>query len=102
MFKTNLSFLRVIGNIEGISYLLLLGLAMPLKYMAGMPMAVKVMGSIHGALFVAFIYALFRVWVSEKWSIGKVAMAFIASLIPFGTFYLDKKIREEELTKTSL
>lgn|GEM_PF-72950 len=101
MFKSPLSTLRFIGNIEGISYLLLLGLAMPLKYMAGMPMAVKIMGSIHGALFVAFMYALFRVWIAEKWNLGKVTMAFLLSLVPFGTFYLDRKIREEEVIKMS-
>ena len=56
--KTALSRLRVIGNIEGISYLLLLGVAMPLKYLGNMPMAVKIAGSIHGFLFVSFIVAL--------------------------------------------
>ena len=96
MFKTTLSALRQIGNIEGISYLLLLGIAMPLKYLANMPMAVRIMGSIHGFLFVAFCWALFRVWIDRKWSIGKTAIAFLSSLLPFGTFWLDKKIRQEE------
>lgn len=95
MFRSSLSTLRVIGNIEGISYLVLLGIAMPLKYMAGMPMAVRVAGSIHGILFVAFCWALIRVWIDRRWSFGKVTMAFIASLLPFGTFILDRKIREE-------
>lgn len=94
--KTPLSRLRVIGNIEGISYLLLLGVAMPLKYMAGIPEAVKIAGSIHGFLFVGFMVALAQVWRTEKWSIKKVAIAFILSLVPFGTFYLDKQIRQEE------
>lgn len=94
--KTALSRLRVIGNIEGISYLLLLGVAMPLKYLAEMPMAVKIAGSIHGFLFVAFMVALANVWKSEKWSFKKLSLAFIASLVPFGTFYLDKQIRQEE------
>jgi integral membrane protein len=94
--KTPLSRLRVIGNIEGISYLQLLGVAMPLKYLAGMPEAVKIAGSIHGFLFVGFMVALAHVWRTEKWSIKKVAVAFILSLVPFGTFYLDKQIRQEE------
>jgi integral membrane protein len=98
MFKTTLSTLRNIGNIEGISYLLLLGIAMPLKYIADMPMAVRIMGSIHGILFVAFCWALLRVWIDRKWSFGKTAIAFLSSLLPFGTFWLDRKIREEEKT----
>ena len=94
--KTPLSRLRVIGNLEGISYLLLLGIAMPLKYLAGMPMAVKIGGSIHGFLFVSFMVALANVWKTEKWSFKKLANAFILSFVPFGTFYLDKQIRQEE------
>jgi integral membrane protein len=102
MFKSTLSTLRNIGNIEGISYLILLGIAMPLKYLAGMPMAVRVVGSIHGFLFVAFCWALIRVWIDRRWSFGKVTMAFIASLLPFGTFILDRKIREEESLEASI
>ena len=96
MMKTPLSRLRIIGNIEGISYLLLLGVAMPLKYLANLPEAVKVSGWIHGALFVAFCYALLEVWNNRKWSFGKVVLAFLLSLIPFGTFFLDRQIRQEE------
>ncbi len=92
----SLERLRIIGILEGISYLILLGIAMPLKYMAGMPMAVRIAGSIHGFLFVAFIIALVAVWNNRKWPYEKVAMAFIMSILPFGTFYLDKQIRKEE------
>lgn len=88
--------LRTIGNIEGISYILLLFIAMPLKYFAGMPMAVRFMGSIHGFLFVLFIIALFLAARAKKWSYDKVAFAFLMSIVPFGTFYLDRKLRAEE------
>ena len=94
--KTPLSRLRIIGNIEGISYLLLLGIAMPLKYIADIPMAVRIAGSIHGFLFVGFMVALANVWKTEKWSVKKLAVAFVLSFVPFGTFYLDKQIRQEE------
>lgn len=87
--------LRKIGNIEGISYLLLLGVAMPLKYMADIPQAVKIVGAIHGFLFVLFMLALVRVWLKIKWPYEKIAMAFLLSIIPFGTFYLDKKLKKE-------
>jgi integral membrane protein len=88
--------LRNIGNIEGISYLALLGIAMPLKYIGGIPKAVTIAGGIHGFLFVLFMIALMIVWRKKNWSYDKVAFAFLASIIPFGTFYLDKKLRKEE------
>ena len=91
----SLEWLRKVGNAEGISYLLLLGVAMPLKYMAGMPQTVRILGSIHGFLFVLFMVVLFRVWQTQKWPYERVAMAFLLSIVPFGTFYLDKKLREE-------
>ena len=59
--------LRKISLAEGISYLLLLGIAMPLKYWAGLPLAVKIVGSIHGALFVVFCAALLRALVAARW-----------------------------------
>ena len=85
--KTPLSRLRVIGNIEGISYLLLLGVAMPLKYLAGMPGAVKIAGSIHGFLFVGFMVALAQCGERKNGRSKKWLVAFILSLVPFGTFY---------------
>ena len=96
---TPLSRLRRIGDIEGISYLLLLGVAMPLKYLAGQPKAVTIVGGIHGFLFVAFGIALIDVWYKEKWSFGKVLVAFLSSLVPFGTIWLRARIRREEQTK---
>jgi integral membrane protein len=94
--NTPLSRLRITGDVEGVSYLLLLGIAMPLKYFAGMPQAVRIAGSIHGFLFVAFMLALAEVWWKRKWSLARVAGAFLSSLIPFGTFALSKRIRKEE------
>ena len=94
--KTPLSRLRITGNVEGVSYLLLLGVAMPLKYLAGLPVAVKISGWIHGVLFVGFGFALLEVWMVQKWEFRKVFAAFMASLIPFGTFFLDTRIRKEE------
>ncbi|MFN4005936.1 MAG: DUF3817 domain-containing protein [Chitinophagaceae bacterium] len=82
-----------IAVIEGWSYIILLFVAMPLKYWLNLPEAVKIVGSLHGFLFVAFCLLLVQVWQSEQWSFGKALFAFILSLIPFGTFYLDKKIK---------
>ena len=91
-----LSRLRIIGFLEGISYLVLLGVAMPLKYLAGLPIAVKYTGWLHGLLFVMFGAALINVWVARKWSFPKVLIAFIASLLPFGTFVLDRQLKKEQ------
>ncbi len=86
------SHLRTSGIAEGISFLLLLGIAMPLKYMAGIPEAVKYTGWIHGILFVWYVFSI--VWVRETvgLSFKNSLFAFVASLLPFGTFYADKKI----------
>lgn len=94
--KNALHRFRIIGILEGISYLVLLFIAMPVKYLAGIPEPVKYVGWAHGVLFVLFGLALLQVWLVRRWSFLKVAGAFIASLLPFGTFVLDKKLRREE------
>ena len=88
---------RQIAFYEGISYLLLLFVAMPLKYFAGMPMAVRIVGSLHGALFVAFVAALLWVMSRYKKNIVWGIKAFISSLLPFGTFYMEKFWKQEQL-----
>jgi len=90
-----LKSLRVIAFVEGISFLVLLFIAMPLKYWAGIPMAVRIVGMIHGVLFVAFIASLARAATSCSWGVGRCAFAFGASLIPGGTFVLDASLRKE-------
>lgn len=80
---------------EGISYIVLLFIAMPLKYFAGMDKAVRYVGSAHGGLFVLFCVLLIMVWKEYKWNFKSVVEAFLLSLIPFGTFYLDKKLKQQ-------
>lgn len=84
--------MRTVGIIEGISYLILLFIAMPLKYKWGMPEAVKYVGMAHGVLFVLFVFTIFIAIYQAGLSYGKGILAFVASLIPFGTFFLDKPI----------
>ncbi len=88
--------LRHLGVLEGISFLLLLFVAMPLKYFAGMPLAVRITGSLHGVLFVAFVYQLFVAAAEHDWPLRKSALAFLASLVPFGPFVLDRRLAAEE------
>lgn len=89
--KSSLSALRLIGLLEGISYLVLLGIAMPLKYYYDKPDAVKIVGMAHGVLFVMYCINLLIVHLKLKWTMRITIGAFIASLVPFGTFYADKK-----------
>lgn len=94
--NTNLGRFRLIALLEGISYLILLCIAMPLKYKFGFETAVKYTGWVHGVLFIAYIALLLKVWKQYNWSFKKVVFAFIASLLPFGTFLLDKQLRENK------
>ncbi|RIJ34119.1 DUF3817 domain-containing protein [Pontibacter oryzae] len=94
--KTPISRLRTVGIYEGISYLLLLGIAMPLKYVFDMPLLVKYVGWAHGVLFVLYMVALLQVVLVHRWSLWKAAAGVIASLLPFGPFILDKKLLDKE------
>ncbi len=82
---------RITALAEGISFLFLLFVAMPLKYFVDMPLFVKYGGWVHGLLFVAYIFFLLEIRNEYKWSLQKTAFAFIASLLPFGTFWVDNK-----------
>lgn len=87
--------LRRIAIAEGISFLVLLGIAMPLKYLAHFPYAVKVVGWAHGGLFVALLLALYRAKRAQSWSLGYAAVIVIAALLPFGPFVIDRRLRRE-------
>ena len=91
LLKTSLGRLRIIAFAEGISFLVLLGIAMPLKYIAGIPEVVRVVGMAHGVLFVLYVVLLIQVAIERDWSWKKSILAFLASLVPFGTFYADAK-----------
>lgn len=92
LIKTSLGRLRIVAFLEGVSFLVLLGIAMPLKYLADMPEAVRFVGMAHGVLFIAYVWLLFVVGIDRKWSWTNMGLGFIASLIPFGTFWADAKI----------
>ncbi|MBC7867723.1 MAG: DUF3817 domain-containing protein [Gloeobacteraceae cyanobacterium ES-bin-316] len=90
-----LGLFRLVSILEGISYLLLLFVAMPLKYLMKIDWAVKYVGWAHGLLFVVFCFLLLNVWVKFRWSFGRAIVAFISSLLPFGTFILERKLKKE-------
>jgi integral membrane protein len=87
--------LRLVGALEGVSFLVLLGIAMPLKYLAGVPEAVRVVGMIHGLLFILFGALVVDTARTRSWPMSRVAGAFAASVVPFGTFALDRSLRRE-------
>ena len=90
MFTTPIRRLRLVGVLEGLSYLVLLGIAMPLKYFAGYPQAVEVTGAIHGGLFILFLIFVVEVMFRRRWwSLGFAAVSLLASVLPFGTFVYD-------------
>jgi integral membrane protein len=88
---------RMIALAEGCSFLILLCIAMPMKYLMGMPEVVRVVGSIHGGLFLLYVGLLAVIHFRQRWSFMFSLYAFVASIIPFGTFVLDKQLREKEV-----
>lgn len=88
--------LRAIAFVEGLSYLVLLGVAMPLKYFAGMPMAVRLVGSLHGLLFVLLMLAIAEGWTRRGKSFGWAVRLGVLSLIPLGTFFADRELAADD------
>jgi integral membrane protein len=91
---------RWVALLEGLSFVLLLFIAMPLKYWAGYPIAVRVVGMAHGVLFLAFVGALFQVTLERRWSARRWGLAFLSSLVPFGTFAFDRSVKREIASAT--
>ncbi len=88
-----LKLFRKTAILEGLSYLILLFIAMPLKYWADMPLAVKYTGWVHGVLFMAYAGLLVACWLRYDWKFSRVAVFFIASLLPFAPFYVERQLK---------
>ncbi len=90
---TDIGRLRLVAFLEGVSLLILVFVGMPLKYYLESPGFVKILGPIHGMLFIAFVILTIQVSISLKWNFIKTTLwVLISSFIPFGTFYVDMKI----------
>lgn len=96
MINNKVKRFRIINTAEGYSYLALLFIAMPLKYLLGVALAVKVIGMLHGVLFLALVALMIPAYLEAKWKFKCNILFFIASLIPFATFYTSKKIQAYE------
>jgi integral membrane protein len=102
-FQTALGRLRIMGLLEGISWAFLLT-AMFLKYGPGLSddmrahgkLAVTIVGSIHGGLFVVYILAVIHAWIARKWPFSRAFLAALASIPPFGTFLFDASLKREQ------
>jgi integral membrane protein len=103
LFKTQIGRLRIVGFLEGISLLLLIFVAVPLKHYFNDPTLVKNLGPVHGTLFLLFIFMTISVGVEEKWSFKDTTWkVLLACIIPFGTFYIDRHIlKKAEHSKSS-
>ncbi len=103
---SKLQWLRYSALTEGVSWLVLLFIAMPLKYVWGDPSLVKVVGMAHGVLFILLIALLLQTFMEERISMKEAITIFVASFLPFGTFFTDKSLREviakEEAVKVTV
>ena len=82
---------RLVALLEGVSYILLLFVAVPIKYWGGDEQWVKLLGMPHGILFVSYIIFAFLIKENEKWGMKDLGIVLLASILPFGTFYVDWK-----------
>lgn len=96
MLSSALGRFRIISAIEGLSYLLLVFIAMPIKYIGENPYPVKILGMIHGVLFIIFMISLFETKIKQKWNTGLMFQLFVLSLIPFGAFLIEKRVKSEK------
>lgn len=95
MLKTPVGKLRMVAFVEGMSYLLLLFIAMPLKYMFDTPEAVRWTGMLHGVLFILYMLTVAYVTMVVRWSFWWVLGAVMVAFIPFGNFVLDSKLAKK-------
>lgn len=87
---------RWISLLEGLSYILLLFIAVPLKYGVGDDFLVKLLGMPHGILFILYLFLAFYLKDSYEWKWNQTAIVFLASIVPFGTFYVDRKYLKDK------
>lgn len=92
-FNTKIGRLRLVGLLEGVSLLLLVGIAVPVKHLYGDPYLVQSIGPVHGILFLLFVFNALSVGVEQQWKFRDTTWkVLLACIIPFGTFYIDRKI----------
>jgi integral membrane protein len=89
---SSLGRLRLVSILEGLSLLGLLGIAMPLKYILHQPEAVRIVGLIHGVLFISYVLLLVQNAIEQRWPLKKVGLGLLLSVVPFGAFYAERRL----------
>lgn len=89
---------RKIAFWEGVSYVVLLGIAMPLKYWADMPEAVRYVGWAHGLLFILYALSLLETMIACRWSLLRGGLFFLASLLPIAPFLVERSLKDETVS----
>lgn len=92
LFNSKRGRFKLIASLEGISFLILVGIAVPLKYIWGKPWLVQNIGMTHGILFVLYLFNIIQNKIELGWATGKTILAMLLSIVPFGTFYVAKKM----------
>lgn len=87
---------RLVGYIEGVSFLVLLLVAMPLKYFAGQPNAVSIVGAAHGFLWIAYLLVLVLAWRALRWPIKTAFLGVVASVVPLGPWWFESYLRRSD------
>ncbi len=100
MLQKPISLLRLTGLFDGISLLVLLAIAMPLKYLLGVDIAVTIAGSIHGVIFMAYVLAIAYAAIRIRWNILWSLAGLLVAVIPFGNFIFDRKLKAAETKYT--
>lgn len=90
-----INLFKIVSFLEGVSYILLLFIATPIKYMYDNPTYVKWLGMPHGLLFVAYIILAYFLWEPQKWSTKEFSIVCLLSLLPFGTFFVGKYLKKD-------
>lgn len=98
LLQTPLGRLRLVSILEGLSLLVLLGIAVPLKHLYGQPEAVRWIGLAHGVLFVSYTLLLLQNTLELRWPAGKLGLGLLLSVLPFGAFYAERRLFQPATT----
>ena len=99
--STPIARVRTVGRIEGVSFLLLLCVAMPLDRLAGIHLAVKIGGWTHGILFILLAMVTFQAWIDKHLSFKQSCMVAVAAVLPFGPFIIDRRLLQAVQTEAA-
>jgi integral membrane protein len=95
LMQTPLGRFRLVSIVEGLSYALLVFVAMPLKYGLDLPQMVRVIGMVHGLLFITFVVTLVSAATSRQWSASRAGLLFAASMVPLGALWIERSCSAE-------